>query len=74
MTEQEFIDNFNSAVDFQDPIEMTIDTRLDAMPEWDSLAALGVIVMFDVSFRKKISGQDLEKMVTLRDIYNLAIA
>jgi len=50
-----FIDNFQSAVDFQEPVEITAETELASLAEWDSLAALGVIVMFDMEYGKSIA-------------------
>ncbi len=68
---EQFIENFLVAVDFQDPVEVTPETELRALPEWDSLAALGVIVMFDVDYGKTITGDDLKSCITLSDLYKL---
>lgn len=68
---QAFIENFLVAVDFQDPVEVTPETILVELPEWDSLAALGVIVMFDIEYGKTIIGDDLKQSVTLQDLFNL---
>lgn len=68
---QAFIENFLVAVDFQDPVEVTPETILIELPEWDSLAALGVIVMFDIEYSKTIISDDLKKSVTLQDLFNL---
>lgn len=70
-TIEQFIENFLIAVDFQDPVEVAPDTELRSLPEWDSLAALGVIVMFDVDYGKTIVGDDLKNCVTLTDLYKL---
>ena len=67
----QFIESFLSAVDFQEAVEVTPETLLKDLPEWDSLAALGVIVMFDVDFGKAITGDDLKTCVTLTDLYKL---
>lgn len=66
-----FIENFLLAVDFQDPIEVTMDTVLMELPEWDSLAALGVIVMFDIEYSKTIVGDDLKSCITIADLFKL---
>lgn len=71
MSEAKFIENFLGAVDFQDPVEVTLETKMESLPEWDSLAALGVIVMFDADYGKIITGDDLENCVTLGDLYKL---
>src|SRR5437762_6066249 len=69
----DFIQNFMIAVDFQDPVEVRSDSRLDALPEWDSLAALGVIVMFDMEYSLTISGNDLKNCATIADLYDLIV-
>ena len=68
---QAFIENFLVAVDFQDPVEVTPETILIELSEWDSLAALGVIVMFDIEYGKTIIGDDLKACSTLADLYKL---
>lgn len=71
MSEAKFVENFLSAVDFQEPVEVTLETELESLPEWDSLAALGVMVMLDAEYEKVITGDDLEKCNTLGDVYKL---
>ncbi|CEL28208.1 MULTISPECIES: acyl carrier protein [Pseudomonas] len=71
MSQEQFIENFLSATDFQTPVEVSMDTELMNLPEWDSLAALGVIVMFDMEYQKVLTGDDLHKAVTVGDLYNL---
>lgn len=70
-TIEQFIENFLTAVDFQEAVEVTADTELRSLPEWDSLAALGVIVMFDVDYGKTVVGDDLKAAVTVGDLYEL---
>lgn len=67
----QFIESFLSAVDFQESVDVTPDTLLKDLPEWDSLAALGVIVMFDVDFGKVITGDNLKTCATITDLYKL---
>ena len=68
---QAFIENFLLAVDFQEPVKLTPETQLQDLPEWDSLAALGVIVMFDMEYGKSITGDQLEKISTIGDLFIL---
>ena len=70
-TIEQFLENFIIAVDFQEPVEVKPETELASLPEWDSLAALGVIVMFDVDYGKTIVGDDLKNCTTLADLYKL---
>ena len=67
----EFIDKFIEATDFQVPVTVSEDTVLLDLPEWDSLAALAVIVMFDIEYDKAITGDDLSRVITLKDLFNL---
>lgn len=66
-----FVEDFLSAVDFQDPVPVDPDTALAALPEWDSLAALGVIVMCDMEYGVTITGEDLKSCATVGDIHAL---
>lgn len=71
----QFVEQFVNAVDFQDVVEdVSPDTRLDSLPEWDSLAALGVIVMCDMEYGVTIIGNDLKSSVTVGDIYACVVA
>lgn len=66
-----FIEQFQSAVDFQEAIDIRPETVLADLPEWDSLAALGVIVMFDMEYGKTITGNDLKNAKTIADLFAL---
>ncbi len=68
---QTFIEKFTIAVDFQTPISIEPDSEFSKMPEWDSLAALGVIVMFDMEYGKTITVGHLQNAVTVNDLYQL---
>lgn len=65
---QNFIEQFVMAVDFQTQVPVEATTPLDSLPEWDSLAALGVIVMCDTEYGVSITGDDLKECVTVGDI------
>lgn len=70
----QFAEHFLSAVDFQNAVEVTPATRLDSLPEWDSLAALGVILMCDTEYGVNLTGNELKTCVTVNDIYAIALA
>ena len=67
----DFIQNFLTAVDFQEPVQIAAETELASLAEWDSLAALGVIVMFDMEYGKTITGNDLKTCQTIADLFAL---
>lgn len=67
----QFIEHFQTAVDFQEAVEIMPETELASLAEWDSLAALGAIVMFDMEYGKTISGNDLKSCKTIGDLFGL---
>lgn len=69
MTVESFIANFIDATDFRNPVDIDLDTEFRTLAEWDSLAALGVIVMFDMEYQKAVTGNDLHRAVTVGDLY-----
>ena len=69
-----FVEQFVVAVDFQNAVPVTANTKLADLPEWDSLAALGVIVMCDTDHGVAITGNDLKECATVADIYVRVLA
>lgn len=41
---------------------------LDDIDEWDSVAALSLIVLLDENFRREISGKQIKELKTIADI------
>ncbi len=70
-TLEQFVEKFSNAVDFQTDVVLTGDTNLKTLAEWDSLAALGVIIMFDMEYNKAITGKHLVECQTVADVYAL---
>lgn len=54
-----------------DAEELTPETRLVDMSEWDSIAALSFIAMMDEEFGKEFKGADVKKIVTVQDALNV---
>ncbi len=54
-----------------DTEDISAETVLSDMPEWDSMTKLSLIVMFDDEFGKKITSNDIKKFVTVQDILNV---
>jgi acyl carrier protein len=63
-----FLAEFVEAVDFQQAVPIAEDTELASLDEWDSLAALGVIVMCDTEYGVSITGNDLKVCTRVGDI------
>ena len=69
MTAENFIANFINATGLSPRWIYAWTAIFVPLPEWDSLAALGVIVMFDMEYQKTVSGDDLYQAVTVGDLY-----
>ncbi len=54
-----------------DTEDISAETVLSDMPEWDSMTKLSLIVMFDDEFGKRITSNDIKKFVTVQDILNV---
>lgn len=68
---QQFIEQFQTAVDFQESVDIKPETELAGLAEWDSLAALGVIVMFDMEHDKTITDGDIKGCKTISELFAL---
>lgn len=49
------------------------ETELADVDEWDSIAALSLIVMLDEKFEKTVSGAQIKALGTVNDILDLMI-
>ena len=47
---------------------LTQETMLADVEEWDSIAALSLIVMLDEKFEKTVSGAQIKAMTSINDI------
>ncbi len=74
LTVAEFVRNFENAVEGIEPNSLTPDTEFTMLEEWDSLAALSILAMVDAEYEAEISGNDLRKCKTLRDLYDIVRA
>lgn len=51
--------------------EFTSDYVLEENENWDSLALISVIVMFDEHFKMSVSNEDLRKCQVVGDLFKL---
>ena len=68
----EFKESFLVAVDFDDPPPLDESTLISSISQFDSIAVLGTIVMFEIEFDKTISAEDIMSCETLNDLYLLS--
>jgi acyl carrier protein len=74
MDMQTFIEHLIEAVDFPEPFDYQADTLYKETEHWDSLAALGVILMFDSNFSITLKPDHFEKLNTVQDLYDFALS
>ena len=69
MTEQDFIKKMVDIMDTED--EITMDTPLAEIEEWDSLSHVGFLSLCASTAKTKVNASEVRKAETLRDLYNL---
>lgn len=69
MTTQEKIALIEDVLDI--PGKLTPETQLADVEEYDSMAKLSVIVMFDDEFGKKVTGEQIRSFKTVNDILSM---
>jgi acyl carrier protein len=67
MTNQEKIRLIEDALEL-DENTLTEETFLDAVPEYDSMAKLTLIVLCDDEFNKKLTGEQIKEFKTVKDV------
>jgi len=67
MTNQEKLNHLEELLDIEKNT-LTEDTELGALAQWDSIAVIAAIAMFDSDFGKVVTAQEVKKFVTVKDI------
>lgn len=70
-TVEEFVHNFESAIEGIEPGSLSPEVELASVEQWDSLAALSILAMVDAEYETEISGNELRKCRTLRDLFDV---
>lgn len=72
MKKKEFIDELKDALEIEDEDqEITIETNLKDLEEYDSLSVLSIIAMIDKNFGKQIPSSDFSKVTTVSSLMEL---
>lgn len=69
MTEEIFLEKMIEILDVEG--ELTMDTQLDDIEEWDSLSVIGYVAMANASCNKTIAPADVRKADTIRDLFDM---
>ena len=70
MTKQEFIEKLKIAINTQN--EITPETELNQIDEWDSLGMACTISMFSEEFNKNVDYSQIESVKTVAELLELA--
>lgn len=68
---KEFIEKFAEIFDDTDASTLTPETNFRELDEWSSLSALGVIALADEEFDIELTGAEMRKAKTIKDLFDL---
>ena len=68
MNENDFLEKMKAILDNED---ITINSMLSEVEEWDSLSVAGYVAMANSTFKKTISPEQIKACVSIRDLYLL---
>lgn len=71
MSDQEIIELIAEALEME-ASDLSLETSLEDIPEYDSMAKLSVIVVMDEEFSKKLTGETMQDFKTVGDIISFA--
>ena len=72
MKTEDFINELKDALEIEDEDqEITLETNLKELEEYDSLSVLSIIAMIDKNFSKKIPSLDFIKITTIKSLMDL---
>ena len=72
MKTEDFINELKDALEIEDEDqEITLETDLRYVEEYDSLSVLAIIAMIDKNFGKQIPSSDFIKITTIKSLMDL---
>ena len=72
MKTDDFINELKDALEIEEEDqEITLETNLKELEEYDSLSVLSIIAMIDKNFSKQIPSLDFIKITTIKSLMNL---
>jgi acyl carrier protein len=73
-TVDEFVRNFENAVEGIEPGSLTPEVEFRSLQGWDSLAALSILAMVDAEYETAISGNELKQCKTLQNLFDVILS
>ena len=71
MNIQQFVSNFENAIEGIEPGSLSPETKYHQLAQWDSLALLCLLAMIDCEYDAQIGGMELKSCDTLSNIFDL---
>ena len=71
MNIEAFIKQFADQFDDIPTDDFTADTKFKENDEWSSMTALSVIALVDDSYSVRLTGDDVRKSTTIKDIFDI---
>ena len=68
---KEFIENFKEVFDDEELTGINGDTFFKELDMWGSLSALSLIAMVDENYDVAITGNEIRKADTIKDLYDI---
>ena len=68
---EDFIKNFGDQFDEITEESFTAETIFKDNEEWSSMTALSIIAMVDEIYSVRLTGDDIRKSITIRDIFTI---
>lgn len=69
MTYEEKMKIFKETFNIDDSIDININMPLASLDEWDSMAKLSLIIIFNDYCNKKLTFDMLDKYITIKDVF-----
>ena len=70
MNKEQFLEELTEVLQLEETVSEL--TNLKNLEEWDSMAYLGVISMFDIEFSKNITNTELKEIELVSELMSLA--
>ena len=72
MNRDEFLVKMQDILQYEHDEELTYNTNLLDVEEWDSISIISVVAFLDSEFKKKITVNELKDVKTIEEIAQLA--
>jgi acyl carrier protein len=65
---EKFLENFRTALDLDQSVQLKDDDLLANLAGWDSMAVISVIAFADFEYGKAVTGEQIAKCKTICDL------